>query len=69
MSETTERSADLGVAKRSSKLEVAVARSPALWSPMPTALQAVEDGHHACRWDEDSRSVNEATQFIGHVSE
>ena len=48
MPETKERSADVDVANHSSKLEAAVARSSSLDADA-TALQAVADGHHACR--------------------
>ena len=48
MSKTTERCADLDVAKHSPKLEAAVARSSSLDADA-TALQAVAHGHHAYR--------------------
>ena len=48
MSEIIERSVDLDIAKHSSKLEAAVARSSS-HDANTTALRVVADGHHACR--------------------
>ena len=46
--DTMLRDQDSDLAKHSSKLEAAVVRSSSLDADA-TALQAVADGHHACR--------------------